>query len=514
VGFIINYITTPVSTELQTSLAYGREAAYSGNFPMNIFDTWTLRGTGYKIIMFVFYQLTQTIADYENKILFEIIFQTSAAGFNVICSAIIARAGYDRLQQAVTTRQFRYPIIFLMVSTFIFTISWKIEFQPEMLATTLTLVAISISILSKRFGAYIAGAIMTFVATIKGITVLLIIPMTGTLLLLNVKRTHVRDMLISFVVFSGIAGATAMIFAPSEITDIIYAAQIQDVGDKTVLNRVKTVLVSVFRLEHIPSLLLGIPGGVSVLIYYWYRKMFLDIGILLSVVAGACLPIFIQANNFPYQYAPLLLPTFLVIHLGFISISEHVPEISNKMVFVSVTVFIIFSIVSSTWLAPIFASGIHSGPVKDGSPVFHANRVDSQRDVYQSINSHHNFHQEDSVLYLASGQPAYYLASKSHSRYYFPLPLTAKSDNPDIVYTKPYKRIYEAIMNYSGRYIVYEPRFLDLTEHPRIEMKIKTEYCLVYSSRVSAQSRSLQHPVKVYKQKEATHSATCNMSRR
>lgn len=216
---------------------------------------------------------------------------------------------------------------------------------------------------------------------------------------------------------------------------------------------------------------------------YLYQRRFQNIVALLLTVFGVCLPIFIQGNNFPYHYAPLLLPTAIVIYLGTIHIQQHWSDISVRVFRIATTVFVIFAIMSTTWIAPVFFGGIYSASVIDGSPISHADRVDEQQEVYSIIEQRSDFNTENTVLYLASGQPAYYLESQSYSRYYFPLPLTARLDNPEIIHTEPYRRIHENIINYSGRYIVHEPSFVSLSAHPNIQRKIETEYCLVFSSR-------------------------------
>ena len=166
----LHYVTTPLGTDVQINVAFAQQASRAGPFPGTLVGTWTLRGIGYKLVVYVLYVATESLVDYYDKRLFELVYRSGMLLLYLGIVGVGAAVARSRLRRdGYDVRS----VAFLVVVCFL-TLSHYTAFQPGDLAALLTLLGAAFAIAERPWTTAVAGVVFASLATLKGITILYI----------------------------------------------------------------------------------------------------------------------------------------------------------------------------------------------------------------------------------------------------------------------------------------------------------------------------------------------------
>jgi hypothetical protein len=189
----------------------------------------------------------------------------------------------------------------------------------------------------------------------------------------------------------------------------------------------------------------------------------------------------------------VLLPTVVFLFIGLFSVlgraNLNVPPISGRGINrtgVILTLGLCWLVMTSPVAAFDGGSGAYADTIPSSSATYR-DVVDRERTVYAGIESEFELTAREEILYLSDGVPTYYLESKSHLRYYYPLPLQRVERNPDLRDSDVYRETMRAALEYDGRVIVHHHQWMELSNYPPLEEKIEREYCIAYRDNTTVQ---------------------------
>ncbi|MFB3787171.1 MAG: hypothetical protein ACE15F_12470 [bacterium] len=481
---ILNYVVTPLAEDQRINLAYAQQADdFYGPFPANVIQAWTLRGIGYKCLTYFLYKFTRIFADYNDKMRFELVFKALYAALIVIIlilSTWIARPGWRRLGLEGLS------VLFFLGTAF-FSLSYECAFQAEDVAALVMILGTALALSENKVLCGLAGAVLSLLFTLKGITWLLgLVP----LLFLGLYREKFRRPLIwtglSFGISSVALAALIWLLIPQEITDLRDASRFQSsfrgfgrslAGE--MFQRLQTIYQ--FYLQYFFHISFLIPGFIAgfLLSLYWFEKDLKRLAVYLSLwlVPGAV--IVLQGKGFLYHFAVLL------------------PVAAGSLIALQAAVrrYQLQSRWNGVILGfPYLLAWLCVGPVSlfpVASSVSHIQESRSDVEFYRDLCAKSELDRQPRLLYLTDGRAAYYFKSQSESRYFYPLPIKRSLANPGLRDTDLYQDEMQRILKYTGKMIVVQDAWFNLDDFPAIRDKIRNEYRPVFQGTVGRHSFTL-----------------------
>jgi len=467
-AILLNYVTTPLGFDQQINVAFAQQATLIGQFPRNVVEAWTVRGVGYKLFVYLHYVLADSVVNYYNKPLFELLYRVQIAIVYLIVIFISGLASRPRLK---ADGYDVISVLFLAASAFL-TLSHWVAFQAEGVAALFTVLGVALSLSKHRGSTPLAGIVFALLITFKGITGLLI--PVGYLLVLAYEGTY-REYYPDLLIWTGASGVTIsaalLAFAPRTVFDLVEATQFQSTFGTSMSTRLFSVLKFGQHFEHLPILL---PAGVAglLLILIEYRADRYCRLILLSLLGGLpILYVLVQGLGYGYHFA-VLLPTAVGV---FLWVGRYEREFGRvRWSSVLVCSFLLLATVSVSPLA-IFGTS---------SPTEWQDATREQAELYSTVRNETNLSSSTTVLYLADGTTTYHLGAESYLRYYYPLPIQCVQWNERLRRSDIHRRVYERSLGYEGEYVI-RTEWFDLAEFPRLQRKLMEEYCVVYRGSTS-----------------------------
>jgi hypothetical protein len=346
-------------------------------------------------------------------------------------------------------------------------------FQPEDLAALLATLGVAL-VLSLRVSlAMLGGVVLALTVSLKGITGLVGLSCLPAMPLLcpgGAARSRVVATSLALLLALGAMGAIAVVWFPSEIRDLWEMAMYNRSSGIGLLARMKQMAGMLASWPHVPILAVGGPAsGAVVIILAAKRKTGQLLLFLVAWLLAFAGPL-AQGKGFAYHAAgmiPLLAGSVLAVTV----LSARNRGLRRLAV------------------APLFLVAALAVPGMFGQPMGRFQRPSSflqrmdevarDRREFQDMEGRFGLSAEPTLLYLDWGIAAYYWGTPSHLRHFIPLPL--QRDNPAIQDTEPYLRALNEALQYSGRYVVVDPKWfpLDRPDLAGLKQKLEREYVAV-----------------------------------
>jgi hypothetical protein len=439
-----------------------------GAFPSNISAVWTVRGTGYKILTYILYKITDIFVDFSNKILFDIIYRAQLAIIYVVISFLSVHIAKDRLREDgfdLLSTGFLIAVGFLTVS------HW-VAFQAEDVAALFTVFGVGSGISNRRYTNLLSAGLLALTITFKGITGMLAI--VGVALVVaydgDIAPNHAK-IVATGVLFGVIIAVCTFLFLPMEVYDLVDATKLMDTNEGSFFRRAVFMTVGGFLISgdfmHLPILLPAAVVGMILISEYIRQNRWRSVLSLALIISLTLSVVTVQAKGHAYHYA-VLLPVGIGIIMWFARTSGtwRSKEIAGLVV-ISV---LVLSTLTVTPLSVVSDTARFSP-----SPAHMSDAVEQNVDRYKTIEENTDISQANTVLYLSGGSAAYYLGIKTELRYFYPIPLQ-KGDERSFRRTQLFRETYSQALQYEGRYVIYRHDFINMSSLPRLERKIDAEY--------------------------------------
>lgn len=458
IAAIGNFVWTPLGGDQQVNVAFAQQADMIGTFPGNIIDAWTVRGPGYKLLIYLFYVGARFLVGYEAKPIFELIFKSEFALFYVLISFLAAWFPRHRL----TADGFDPYSAGTFTSLTFLSLSHWVAIQAEDVAALIAILAIGIGISERRFSATTSGVLLAITVTMKGITgvlaplgLLIIVLYDGTF-----RRKHA--MILGAGVVTGLLLALGFVLlAPRAIIDLMNATIYQSTFDKSFVSRI-LLSINIYRYLHLPFVLPAGLLGIIILSREFIHKQYVNVGSLILLAAIPLLSVVIQGKGFAYHYS-LLIPTAVGLVIWYSN--DRIGNLPYEVGSVVFVICIALAILTTTPLS-IYA---------DSSPLVYERISNEKADLYQGLENEHGISESDTILYLSGGAATYHMEAGSWLRQFYPLALQRPSARETAIFNSTYRKA----LAFDGEYILIEEHFFNVKSLPKLERKIHQEYCLI-----------------------------------
>lgn len=445
----ISFVSIPFNYDVRIFQGAARLTDYFGSFPSNIDGAWEIKPIGNRLIHYGLYKI--------------------ASGF-----ALVSTPEYEMLAKAIClaavivicwyfSSKFKQPYLFLVSCLAFLVIGSQVALQPEWFAVLLSLLAIALLRGNPRLQ-YIAGFVIACIFLLKGITLLLVIPIVG-MTLLYCEKPVARILKAGVSSFLSVGVVIASGLFPHLVPDMLMSGRLAHIGYFSILEMATNLIVgsvSCYSVIYIPIIFAGL---VCIPLLYVFEKPALKDWIVLLASWITCVFIvFIQSECFfAYQYFVLALPALFTVCM-----------LKSKGVVVAIVcVLAAFIFILAAWNGGLVGIEYsYSASERDAA----INLTGAFPDILD----------QPSMLYLDVGDAPYYLGVNSTSRYILMSPFQRNSSWWDVSDLPQYHEAYSDIMNYDGKYIIGatsesgEWMVHDTPDNKRVWDKINSEYSIVW----------------------------------
>ena len=474
-GIAINlwlFISTPLSGDTLICIAASRQADFLGKFPINVYNSWNLRGIGHKYIFYIIYRITSMFTGIENHLIFQNTFKVIYyIIFFLLLTLSIKLLNFD------INKKNNFFLILFFIMAFIVN-STYVAVRAEEIAVIFALLQLGFTFHKHHLLNYFSGIFTPILLSLKGITVYYSFLIFILLFFLNVKKNKVKIFIISNLIFLILTFFFYYFVIPQEINDLLLATKLQS-SFMIDLNSFKRLpyyyLISIF---HLP---LNIFGAILFLKYSieMYSQNNLNLKKLFSFLLIPILTaiyVLVQNQFFIYHYYIFYL--FYFILLIKYSIKHKVSIEKFKLFIIIISLISIFIKTN-----PLIKRGfVNNRYIKWSNSEFYKNDFYNTRiQAYAEINGLIKESSDQNVLFLTDGVASYLIPSKkSFLKFFYPLPLQRVTNNNDLFNNDLYIELTDKILNYEGEYIILEPKWFHLNQHRQIFDFINQNFYTVY----------------------------------
>lgn len=417
-------IKIPFTHDVRMYHAAAKLSEFYSPFPTSLDLAWEIKPIGSRFIHYVMYKVASIFATFGTT-------EYEAVVKVLAVLLVLAACWYF-------SKMFRTRFVFFITALALLTPYNQMILQPDWFAVIFSLVAIRLLIEESSYHHYLAGLVITFIFLLKGITILLVIP-----ILLAVWIYERPDDMLKRMFTAGAASALSLIallaanWFPRLIPDMLMSARLARIGYfgiPTMIQNFVYGFFSCYAAIYIPALLVG----AACLI--WMRldpeasssKPNRDIMLLAALWASCLFIVFCQSENtFVYQYAVVILASIVTMSL----------MREQWLLACVVGMLVIFAI--------FCAYGISANAQIEQT------YTDQQQSRFNNMTAAlPDLQHQKSVLYLDIGDAPYFLKANSTCRYINSLPFQRNAERWNISDLSQYQENYKCIMDYNGKYII------------------------------------------------------------
>lgn len=273
-------------------------------FPQGIDLAWEAKPIGNRLINYGILKLAEVFAPFSDHTNFSIIAKVIALLVLVVIAAYVAH---------VTHTKYTFWIIFFSFTT----VCNFCVMQAEWWAVLLSFAALACLLHKNEYAPYIAGFLFFFIGMIKGITLLLFVPVIcGVSLIGNIEQKAMVKVLEGFA-------ATALVVCIAQVTiwknmlpDLLLAPAITGMGRMDLVAQVMIFTgQSITSMFYIPILIPGL-AAVGLLIASVYFKDWKTVSVFILMWVSTMAMVFVHSEFFFYQFMVYALPAVVTIIMG------------------------------------------------------------------------------------------------------------------------------------------------------------------------------------------------------
>ena len=443
---------------------------FLSNFPDDVYNSWNLRGIGYKIILYFFYKLYNFLFTEWDYTLFE---KFTKFTYYVILF-FLSYFFLVGLKPFFKKYNFNFIRVFLCAILLFLLATHRQSMEAEEIAVIITLGMFSFSISDNKNLNMLSGLFIPILFSLKAVTIVFAgFPFIAVLFFFKDDRTKIYRFLISGVTFTLLSIALWFIFLPGELADLKEATNYQSSFKFKVTTIPLLVFFGVKNLSCLSNLILPYLLIVVALFVALKSRNVRSISFIILTTILPSFYIIIQHRWFPYHYIIFLLTSFISIFYLSSVISK---TILNRVITTGVIAACLIYFITN--IIPAYKKILFMDP--------YCNNCNYNKTYYEEYNQKFSLMSEKydllsqpHILFLTSGKASYFIKTKSYLRQTYPLSLQRVDVNPAIKKTKSYHTALNRSLNYSGDYIIIDREWFNLEIIHTLDDKIKAEYELV-----------------------------------
>lgn len=455
----LSFIRTPFTNDVGIFQGVANIADKYYPFPYGVDLAWEAKPIGNRLINYGLLKITEIFTPFESQDTFIIV-----AKILVLLAVIIIAAYFSYIIKG----EYTFWLIFFAFTT---CINFCIM-QAEWYASLLAVLTIAL-VIDKRY--ILAGLLIFFIATIKGITLFLFVPIVCSVYLLHkLEQKAIAKVLAGFLIGGCAAVILQLIIWPNMMPDLLLAPYITGVGRMPFWDSVQYfVIQTVLIVGYIPVLASAFTGLMLILAARKYTGWNLAAFVLMWLVP--LLTIIIHSEYFAYQFFVYSVPAITTVILcarflgGYVSKNPAKTKIASSLIIISIlAMFVMFAFLNSDL-------GFMTKTERDF--------FGQQNNYADDIETLFHISAEESVLYLDAGVAPYYFHANSTSRYICPLPLQRSSQDWNIWDKPQVQQTYADALAYNGTYVIGDGAFgyhdwlhLEYDDRKELREKLEREY--------------------------------------
>jgi len=440
------------------NFGWAQQVRNFGAYPESLLESWTLRGIGYKF----FFHALASAALYVSQPAGLTTILVFNALYLALCLAVMALSARlaKKASNQIGLKSFEVFLLLSLAMVCTGNLSWA---QESHLAVTLTVLAVAFVVRYARAGLWIAGLIISYVATLKGITALCgVFVGIAYLVRHGVTRSSLVQLAICGAFYLSLLVAMYLTVLRPELDDLILASGLQRPSLGSGLETARSFMAGLAHFTAFNPVV-----GVCILSLIFVprtsqgRKT--EISLILIVLVSALAFTLIQNRYFPYHYQLLALVALMVIVLRVIA--------SESILHWQMPVWTITAVTTTSFLAiSILPVSSHSIPKKLEENLC---AIQAASRIKTTMEAEEGFDERQKVLFLTNGAPNFVLTNPSLLRFLYPLPLQR-----ELRAVAVRRDVLSTALNFEGQNIVLAPQWfkIDAPEKADIRAKLQREY--------------------------------------
>lgn len=465
-----DFVRVPFTNDVSIFMGVEHIADRYYPFPQGIDLAWEAKPIGNRLINYLILKAAQVFVPFEDHVSFEI-----AAKLIVLLLVIAVSLWFAHRVGGEYTG-------WLVFLTFTSCINFCIM-QAEYYAVLLSVLTVATIIHDSCYSHMAGGVLIFFIATIKGITLFLLIPvLCGAYLLGKLEGKALAGLSVGFVVAGMAAVLLQLTVWPNMLPDLLLAPFITGMGRIPVDVGIQYfVIQSVFTTWYIPILLPGLLGAVLLVAGKKFTGWNLAAFAAMWLVPAAM--IFIHSEYFAYQFFVYVLPALVTVILCQRYLKGYVATVKNPKKRRIAASLIPLALL---WMLACFAVlTSFNGTMTDKETHF----VRLRTNYTTTLIEKYHIDKEPSVLYLDDGVAPYWFRANSSGRYISPLPLQRSGPGWDLSEQTAYRRTLADAMAYNGKYVIGDGTFgsmpdwlhLEFPDRAALREKLERDYAVVWT---------------------------------
>lgn len=426
------YIIKPINFDTKIYLSAAYQADLIGGFPNNLFDVWEHKLIINRFIFYILFKITKLFVDVNNILVFE----TVVKAIYGIVSVVIIKLFSKSTKEFFEKYQINQEKVFFVLYTILIGAPIYFSLQTEITGILIILLAIVFVLKKKIKYKILASFLISTLFFLKGVTLLY----SFIILIIMVLDKHTIKQIIHVILTSFIFLIVQFIIYcqidSSFIIDMYLSTKYitESWGSYSLL---EYIMYSMLDFYYLGIALIFLCINISIHIKTKNKKICL-IEIMTWVILF--LGVYIQKLRYIYQIGLMipacLLSTMIIIY--YYKNNKIKIGIFGKILIITYIIFISLVTIIVEYEIPI-----------EIYKVTQENQIRLE-ELYEKNPDLKN----EEVLYIGNGLSAYYLKSKSYSKYTTTVYLN--NDNKVYLDSEYVKELKEKIKKYNGKYIIID----------------------------------------------------------
>ena len=459
---LLSWLLEPFTQDVRIYLGAAKVTLLTPGFPMSLDTVWESRFVGHRFL----YYCLEAINPFEG-----LVAQVWIKG--IVAVVMIAVIYYFSKRVAVKW-SVHFDYVFIVTFVGWFAVNTFMIFAAEAHSVIIGLLMIALLLDDRPILNGLAGLLTLPLMILKGLPILLVPIAILTVMLICPADWQRRIVAATCALPIAIAAWFSLAwYYPHFISDIFLNTRMAHIGFLSY----QDIGTYFFKyglgvVGFMPVIVIGL--FVTFLLLSVLRREHLkEFGFLLLMWVVAAVYVLVISEFFYYHYMLMLVPAILTV-MYFLKLYEH--HQATLAILVAV-ILIIYCAVVASWSLGLAGKAY----------VTNQDRADLVRLI---LSEYPDLLTQPATLYLDDGLVAYYLPTQSACRYVGALPIQRNRPNWDMTATKEYSELMGCALNYTGKYVIVNDQWMNLSYHTSLKLKLDSEYNMTSEHYWSVYSRS------------------------
>jgi len=467
--FFILVIAVPLWGNVLLGFGALAQSSVNNGFPELIFEADYIRGFVYKLLLYGIMNITEIFIEKSQFYNYQ---QVSKVIYYLFCFLISFSFIKVTLKDRTLGEVVKVWFVFWII---LFLSGYRQFMEAEELAVVFTLGHFLFIYSSDRRLNYISGVFVFFLFGCKAITLLyagfgimylILFEYQNTQKLKRVFASHIAWPFVVIILYS-------TLLYP-EIVNLKSAMSYQGSGGFEGISTLKKFLVSYIKfLPYLPILII-IP--ISIILSFQFGKKKEIVFLISAFLLSSFCVIFQNRFSSPYHYLSFT-PIVLYSLFKLFVLDSFAP--AKKYILFSLLGIGLFVVLNN------YVADINLGSKARG--YIYTDYFNDQIKIYTDINSILANNQNENLLFLTGDCPPFFINAETYTKKVSAMLLNRSLLRPHLTELEEYKKYYQEVLNYHGRYILVDPDYLNVSMFPELDEKINSNYFIhsIYENTVS-----------------------------